>query len=141
MTRRSFAWVSGRYLEVGEDGLATVSGDRVAARVGSEFSDIRDVIQVRLHRGEIVEVLGTKELGGETGSGLLSYNGAIYQVVYVPLVSAGQTISGALRIGFHIDDDFASTLKRLTQTDITFILDNSIVSSSLGSEERAERRS
>ena len=65
----SFAWVSGRYLEVGEDGLATVSGDRVAARVGSQFSDIRDVIQVRLHRGEIVEVLGTKELGGDGGPG------------------------------------------------------------------------
>ncbi|MFC1650180.1 ATP-binding protein [Candidatus Latescibacterota bacterium] len=79
-----------------------------------------------------------RALGGETGSGLLSYNGAIYQVVYVPMVSAGQTISGALRIGFHINDDFAGTLKRLTSTDITFILDNSIVSSSLGSEERAE---
>ena len=65
----SFAWVSGRFLEVDEDGLATVTGDRVAARVGSDFSNIRDVIQVRLHRGEIVEVLDTKELGGETGSG------------------------------------------------------------------------
>jgi hypothetical protein len=65
----SFAWVSGRYLEVGEDGLATVTADRVAARVGSEFSDIRDVIQVRLHRGEIVEVLDKKDLGSGPGSG------------------------------------------------------------------------
>ncbi len=59
----SFAWVSGRYLEVGDDGLATITGDRVAARVGSDFSDIRDVIQVRLHEGEIVEILDDENLG------------------------------------------------------------------------------
>ena len=29
----------------------------VAARVGSRFGDVRDVIQVRLHKGEVVEVL------------------------------------------------------------------------------------
>jgi hypothetical protein len=65
----SFTWVSGRYLEVGEDGLGKVTGDRVAARVGSEFSNIRDVIQVRLHQGEIVEVLGTAEVAGDAESG------------------------------------------------------------------------
>ena len=32
--------------------LAKVAEDRVASRVGSRFSDVRDVIQVRLHRGE-----------------------------------------------------------------------------------------
>ncbi|MFC1693200.1 ATP-binding protein [Candidatus Latescibacterota bacterium] len=77
-------------------------------------------------------------LAGEIGSGLLSYNGEIYQVVYVPLVSAGQIISGALRLGFHINDDFAKTLKLLTKTNITFILNNNIVSSSLNSDERIE---
>ena len=65
----SLAWISGRYLEVGEDGLGTITGDRVAARVGSEFSDIRDVIQVRLHRGEAVELLGKKEFGSQPGAG------------------------------------------------------------------------
>ena len=44
----------------GKDGLATVTDDRVAARVGSRLSDIRDVIQVRLHRGEVVEVLDAR---------------------------------------------------------------------------------
>ena len=52
----SFSWVSGRYLDLGEDNLATVKGERVAARVGSRFSPIRDVIQVRLARGEVVEL-------------------------------------------------------------------------------------
>lgn len=53
----SFAWVSNRYLDLKKDHLATVNAERVAARVGSKFSDIRDVIQVRLQKGETVDVL------------------------------------------------------------------------------------
>ncbi|HKD35207.1 MAG TPA: hypothetical protein VKB78_00360, partial [Pirellulales bacterium] len=47
--------------------LATVNGDRVVSRVGSRFSDVRDVIQVRLDRGEEVEILEVKTLntGGQ----------------------------------------------------------------------------
>jgi uncharacterized protein YgiM (DUF1202 family) len=56
----SFAWVSHRYLSPGQDGLAVVNAEDVAARVGSRFSDIRDVIQVRLKKGEVVEVLGAE---------------------------------------------------------------------------------
>ena len=33
------------------------------ARVGSQFSDIREVVQVRLDRGEVVAVKGTKPIG------------------------------------------------------------------------------
>jgi hypothetical protein len=65
----SFSWVSGRYLQVREDGLAKLTADRVAARVGSQFSDIRDVIQVRLHEGELVEVLAEKRVGSGPESG------------------------------------------------------------------------
>lgn len=57
----SFTWVSGRYLKPGVDSLALVTSDRLAARVGSRFSDIRDVIQVRLHEAEVVEVLQSKQ--------------------------------------------------------------------------------
>ncbi len=56
-TRASFAWVSQRHLDPSGDGLATVNTDRVVARVGSTFSDVRDVIQVRLEQGEKVELL------------------------------------------------------------------------------------
>lgn len=61
----SFSWVSTRYLSAGDDNLAVVNGENVAARVGSRFSDIKDVIQVRLHKAEVVEVLGADldELG------------------------------------------------------------------------------
>ena len=60
----------GRQLEVGRRGLATVVAEHVPARVGSRLSDIRDVIQVRLHRGEVVEVLEVKHTGpaSETGA-------------------------------------------------------------------------
>ena len=66
----SFTWVSARYLETSKHGLVKVVGDQVAARVGSDFSDIRDVIQVRLHRGEVLEILETKEFrsGPEAGT-------------------------------------------------------------------------
>jgi len=63
----SFAWVSARYLEMQPKNLARVTGDRVAARVGTRFSDKRDVIQVRLNRDEVVEILGSKRQA--TGSG------------------------------------------------------------------------
>ena len=56
----SFSWVSGRYLQPGVENLAVVGAERVAARVGSRFSDVRDVIQVRLHKAEVVEVLQKK---------------------------------------------------------------------------------
>ena len=53
----SFSWVSTRYLRLGKGNIATVTEEHVAARVGSRFSDVRDVIEVWLHRGELVEVL------------------------------------------------------------------------------------
>jgi uncharacterized protein YgiM (DUF1202 family) len=53
----SFSWVSSRHLQLDGNNLATVTEDHVAARVGSRMNDVRDVIQVRLHKGEVVEVL------------------------------------------------------------------------------------
>jgi SH3-like domain-containing protein len=64
----SFSWVSARYLELQPDKLARVVGDRVAARVGTRFSDIRSVIQVRLNRDELVEILGTRKQITGTGT-------------------------------------------------------------------------
>ena len=59
-TKESFSWVSARYLSPGDDNLAVVNGENVAARIGSRFSDIKDIIQVRLQKAEVVEVLGTE---------------------------------------------------------------------------------
>jgi uncharacterized protein YgiM (DUF1202 family) len=65
--RGSFSWVPARLLQPTKDHLATVNGDRVVSRVGSRFSDVREVIQVRLDRGEEVEILEVKTLttGGQ----------------------------------------------------------------------------
>lgn len=53
----SYSWVSARHLDPSEGELAVVNSDRVVARVGSEFSEVRDVIQVRLERDEQVVLL------------------------------------------------------------------------------------
>ena len=50
------SWVSSRHLDSLDDELAVVNSKRVVARVGSVFSDVRDVIQVRLERDEKVEL-------------------------------------------------------------------------------------
>ena len=55
--RQSFSWVSTRHLDPTEDRLAMVNSSRVVARVGSTFSDVRDVIQVRLEKGEQVALV------------------------------------------------------------------------------------
>jgi SH3-like domain-containing protein len=61
----SFSWVSSRYLEVAGDGLGIITGEDVVARVGSSFSDIRDVIQVRLKPKERVAIVGEHDGGGQ----------------------------------------------------------------------------
>ncbi len=55
--RQSFSWISARQVDPAEKGLAVVNSPRAVARVGSTFSDMRDVIQVRLDRGEKVELV------------------------------------------------------------------------------------
>ncbi|HBO44646.1 MAG TPA: hypothetical protein DD670_12085 [Planctomycetaceae bacterium] len=61
----SFTWVSSRYLEPAGNGLAKVTNPRIAARVGSRFSPVRDIIQVRLNQDELVEVLESSSRGGD----------------------------------------------------------------------------
>lgn len=64
----SFSWIGARYLRQGQDGLAEVIGERVAVRVGSELTDRRDVVQVRVQRGEVLDVLDRKPAsGGRSG--------------------------------------------------------------------------
>lgn len=62
-TDKSFSWVSAEFLKPTEDGLGEITGDSVVIRVGSEFSDVRDVIQLHLNRGEEVEVREAKRIG------------------------------------------------------------------------------
>lgn len=59
----SFSWVSAKFLEMKEDGIGVVKAERVAARVGTEMSEVRDVIQVQLDQGEEVRVLEARRIG------------------------------------------------------------------------------
>lgn len=59
----SFSWVPGERLKVGDDGIALVLEDGVASHIGSSLEEHRDVIQVRLERGEEVEVLDAVRVG------------------------------------------------------------------------------
>jgi SH3-like domain-containing protein len=51
------SWVTSRHLDAIDNRVAVVNSERVVARVGSAFSDARDVIQVRLDKGEKVELI------------------------------------------------------------------------------------
>ncbi|MCC6124765.1 MAG: SH3 domain-containing protein [Pirellulales bacterium] len=59
----SFSWISSRFAKIEEGNLAVVTENNVSARVGSKLSDVRDGIQVRLRKGEVIEVLETKKIG------------------------------------------------------------------------------
>jgi len=62
----SFSWIPQRDLKKHDDGLAEVIHDNVASRIGSRLSDKHNAAQVRLRKGEIVEVLDEDQLGDET---------------------------------------------------------------------------
>lgn len=65
--QHSFSWVSGEFVRrTGDTG--EVIGDRVIVRVGSQLDNSRDVIQMRLNRGEQVQILGSKEFDDGAGA-------------------------------------------------------------------------
>lgn len=62
----SFSLVPEKAIEEQDNGLARVREDSTASRIGSELSDKSNATQVRLKRGEVVEVLGRQPVNGET---------------------------------------------------------------------------
>ncbi len=62
-TQGSFDWVPADALKPHGDRLATVEKDRTLCFVGTRFSNARDVHQVRLDKGEEVEILDVKQIG------------------------------------------------------------------------------
>ena len=61
--RNSFSWVASKHLRLTGDNSAVVAADNVIARVGSSLGEERAVAQVRLKRGEHVEVLESPKAG------------------------------------------------------------------------------
>lgn len=62
----SYSWVSARHLRPTQNGLAVVIEPKVPARIGSKFSNVREVIQVRLEEGETVAIRKEYSAGGQT---------------------------------------------------------------------------
>jgi uncharacterized protein YraI len=62
----NFSWVFASNLQMDDEGLAKVTKDNAASRVGSRLSSHRDVVQVRLRKGETVKILGKDDQGSET---------------------------------------------------------------------------
>jgi uncharacterized protein YgiM (DUF1202 family) len=63
----SFSWVRADDLRIGRDGIGIVLTEGAASRVGTNESELRDVIQVRLERGEEVEVLDAVQVSNDNG--------------------------------------------------------------------------
>jgi uncharacterized protein YgiM (DUF1202 family) len=61
----SFSWAPARYLQPAEENLAIVVADSVSVRVGSRLSDDRRTAQVRLRKGEVVELLEPEALSAK----------------------------------------------------------------------------
>jgi hypothetical protein len=65
----SFSWVPAKYVQKSDTDWGTIKVNRVAARVGSFESDIREVFQRPLAEGDEVHILGEKMLAPESGNG------------------------------------------------------------------------
>jgi uncharacterized protein YgiM (DUF1202 family) len=61
----SFSWVAARDLKLIEGGTAEVVADGAASRIGSRLSANRNAAQVRLKKGEVVDVLDEETIGDE----------------------------------------------------------------------------
>lgn len=59
----SFCWVQAEALKPIGDRIAVVIKDRTPCFVGTRFSNVHDVHQVRLDQGEEVEILDVKQIG------------------------------------------------------------------------------
>jgi SH3-like domain-containing protein len=61
----SFSWVFGLHVKLLEDGLAEINKDDAASRIGSRLGDQRNAVQVRLKKGETVEIIGEETVDGK----------------------------------------------------------------------------
>ena len=66
----SFSWIPGKYVQTNGGPQGVVTENYVVVRVGSFESDVRDVEQRRLNRGDTVEILGEKTFKSEKGNEL-----------------------------------------------------------------------
>lgn len=57
----SFSWISAKYVDCDFSTIGTVLADGLASRIGSNFSDACETVQVSLKKGELVHVFERRE--------------------------------------------------------------------------------
>ena len=62
----SFSWVFGSHVKRLDGDLAEVNKDDVASRIGSRLGEQRNAVQVRLKKGEVVQIIGEDSVDGKT---------------------------------------------------------------------------
>jgi methyl-accepting chemotaxis protein len=67
-------------------------------------------------------------LAGNETDGFLKFRNVLYQVTTAP-VKVAETVLGTLTLGFAIDDSLASDIKSMTDSEISFIVNGSIIAS------------
>lgn len=53
----SFSWIAAEFVQTSDGRLGTIVGQEVNVRVGTQFSEVRDAVQIRLNDGEQVDIL------------------------------------------------------------------------------------
>jgi methyl-accepting chemotaxis protein len=74
-------------------------------------------------------------LGGTETHGVFVTRNALYQVTSAP-VAVGDSTLGTITIGYKIDDSLAEEIKKMTDSEISFIVDGSLVATTLSGDNR-----
>ncbi len=61
----SFSWVFGAHVKRLDGSLAEIDKDDVASRIGSRLGSQKNAVQVRLRKGEVVEIVGEAVIEGK----------------------------------------------------------------------------
>jgi adenylate cyclase len=119
-----------------------------------EFENVvvSDLFIVTDRKGTLIARTDIKERFGDDLSGMpsiksllaqeepvtiLVQENKLYQIATVPIL-LGDELLGTLTLGLQITDDTAKELKKDTQSEITFFLENDIMASSLSPESRVD---
>lgn len=104
----------------------------VADEAGGLLADTR---RAKLGKDRAAPAFVRQVLDGAGVSGIYLLDGEAFQLAAVPIKAPD--VIGAVAAGFRIDDRFAVSLKKLTNTEVSFLVEGQVVGSTLGPEDRA----
>jgi hypothetical protein len=127
----SFSFVPAKHLSSPSNGVAEVRDDDVASLIGSDLSDKRNATQIKLKRGEVVEVIKKVQLDGESWVQIAPPAGEFRWIMATSverLGAVGETVA-------EVDED-GSPIQPIAATETVAIQpDSSIATETAGSAE------